>query len=149
MFVRTPVRPSWATYEINGKLDACHLIKVDGGQRLERTAAITWAYLQNECLSAGLVLTYTGCYRSRAQQEALWIERGGQGVATPGRSMHGWGLAVDMAEMGYGARAVSITKHGLDVVSWILTAHDLPWAWEGRIGSRDFEPWHLNWVGPI
>jgi hypothetical protein len=33
------------------------------------------------------------------------------------------------------------------VVSWILVAHDLPWAWEGHIGTKAFEPWHLNCVG--
>lgn len=147
MFTRPVVLPDWATAENNGRLDDCHLERALGGARIEKNARVSWDFLVNECLKAGVVLTYTGIYRTLQQQQDLWEERGGQGVARPGTSKHGWGLAVDMSINGYGAGAVAIDNHALDVVAWILIGHQLPWAWEGTPGGRNFERWHLNCTG--
>lgn len=147
MFTAPIVLPEWATPQNNGKLNDCHLKLVEGGQKMERNAATSWRYLVNECAKAGVILTYTGLYRSLQQQQSLYLQRGGRGVATPGKSMHGWGLAVDMSVNGFGAAAESVTPNACAVVAWIITVHGLPWAWEGQIGKPSFEPWHLNCVG--
>ena len=117
-----------------------------GMQLIARRALPSWRFLVNECAKAAVSLTYTGIYRTLEQQHQLWDERKGVGVALPGTSMHGWGLAVDVAVGGYGSAARSIDARSLDVLSWIITAWELPWAWEGTIAGKGFEAWHLNYI---
>lgn len=143
--------PAWATPANNGLLDGEHLTTLEriggGGTMMARAMLPAYAFLRQECQRADVTLTFTGVYRTLDQQKALWIERGGKGVAKPGTSMHGWGLAVDMALDGYGSAAKSIGAHELAVLQWIVAAWELPLAWDYTPDSPLFEPWHLNFTG--
>lgn len=154
----------------NGKLDPTLLYPVTGGGQLEAYTCWYYTILTQECAKANLVLTYTGTYRTYAQQVALWYQRmttqpvsnnsriwngvvwylrpGMASCAVPGTSNHGTGIAIDIAENGFGTHAQPITQHGLVVVAYINAAHNLGFSWEGDPHSRLFEPWHIRHYRP-
>lgn len=116
---------------VSGKLPDSQLVQVGPSGYLQTQAARAFKALQFMCLGIRLPLTYTygGCYRSYAQQVALFRSRYSVGgkygdcklwdsnndgrtetwckhlvdgrvpatAAVPGKSNHGWGLAVDAA----------------------------------------------------
>ena len=118
--------------------------------------------LMHDCRAAtGVDLTNVGHYRSFESQVTLlrqryvrgaagtrfwdgswWRRVSGAPVATPGRSDHGWGLAIDGAVWDHGAgRAVAV--HGSAAWPWIrehLTHYGLCWAWD----DEHEEPWHWH-----
>jgi len=84
----------------NGRIPANRLKTVGiGGHRLYAPAADNFVKMRAAARSAGINLTITDSYRSYPQQVDLARRKGlySQGglAATPGKSNHGWGLAID------------------------------------------------------
>jgi D-alanyl-D-alanine dipeptidase len=100
--------------------------------KLHATAAAAFAQLRALAASAGIDLTCTDSYRTLDQQIELkrlkpdWS-------ATPGRSIHGWGFAVDVS-VGMPQKAFGPT-----VLQW-LNDNGPPLGW--FLGRPKDEPWH-------
>jgi hypothetical protein len=158
--------PGWVTQSKNGYLAQDSMIKVApiGEGFLIPEAAAAWRTLQLAAQQAGFNLTMGGGYRSYERQVALFHERfsttntGGLAkqwngttywkkpkvamAATPGKSNHGWGAAVDMALGGYGSAAQNVLSNSA-FIDWILPrAKDYGWSWEVQS-----EAWHIRLVG--
>ncbi len=113
----------------------------DGGNLLRGDAAVALSEL-NETYRAtfGRDLCITDSYRTLAAQRRLSATKPGL-AATPGRSNHGWGLAIDLCG--------SETRNGT-VMSWLrengpVYGWDNP-HWARRGGSGAYEPWHWEYV---
>jgi len=83
-------------------------------------------------------------YRTYAEQVALRAARGGL-AAVPGTSMHGIGLAVDLADAG------ALGQYSAPVYLW-LAEHAATYGWHhpaamGPGGGGPPEPWHWEFVG--
>ena len=119
----------------NGKLPASALQEIGVHRhRLHPSAARAFADLRAAAASAGIELSCTDSYRSIEEQEDL-KRRKPSLSATPGKSVHGWGFAVDLS------LGLPPKPFGQSVLEWLKTnAPELGW-YMGR--PRD-EPWH--WV---
>ena len=151
----------------NGELPPSMLDTVDpvDGGKLHRTAARAFRALMVAAKADGIDLTWTpgGTYRPLTSQESLfrerytttkpliparsvffagqqwWLKRGVAQAATPGRSNHGWGIAVDAAE---GVSPTECRALGKQAIAWLLAnAASCGWSWE-----LQSEPWHLRYV---
>lgn len=84
-------------------------------------------------------------YRSRAQQDAVWIEIGPPTAAVPGTSPHGWGLALDIFE----GRQY---EHGTTINNW-LRQHGPRYGWVlqpwHEPGGSWGEYWHFDYTFPL
>ena len=119
----------------NGQLPDSMLEKVGiGSHRLHATAAAAFRQFRALAAVAGINLTCTDSYRTLAQQTEL-KERRPQWSATPGRSVHGWGFAVDVS-IGSPPK-----PFGNSVLRW-LNENGPPNGW--FLGRPKDEPWH--WV---
>lgn len=119
----------------NGQLPESMLQKIGiGSHRLHATAAAGFAHLRALAAEAGIDLTCTDSYRTLEQQIEL-KQRKPDWSATPGRSVHGWGFAVDVS-VGRPPRAF-----GMSVLQW-LKDNGPPNGW--HLGRPRDEPWH--WV---
>lgn len=87
----------------------------------------------------GQDLCLADAYRSLSGQREVAVERPGY-AATPGRSQHGWGLAVDFC----GGVASGGGAYG-----WLTAyADEFGWGhpvWAQRGGSGPYEPWHWEY----
>lgn len=119
----------------NGRLPASALRPIPGG-RLARAAALRWNAMCWQLVRAGRRVPMPNgplsTYRTFAEQVAmklLWTRLGKpQNAATPGRSNHGLGHAVDTND---GATVDAHPEAGFD-----KSHSDAPW-----------EPWHRKWDG--
>ncbi len=108
-----------------------------GGHRLHRNAAAAFAQWRTLAASdAGIDLTCTDSYRTLAQQQQLKKLKP-QWSATPGRSVHGWGFAVDVAigtpPKGFGTSVLGWLKGSGPTIGWHLgRPKDEPWHWVFR-----------------
>lgn len=112
----------------------------DGHTQMRADAAVALAELNeahvvrfgtNLCLSSG--------YRTLAQQRAVKAQKGGL-AATPGKSNHGWGLAMDFCQLQTsGARWTWLNENG-PTFGW-----EQP-SWAVRGGSGPYEPWHWEYT---
>lgn len=119
----------------NGELPDTILHRIGiGGHRLHATAAGAFAHLRALAAGAGIDLTCTDSYRTLSQQQQLKKAKP-DWSATPGRSVHGWGFAVDVA-IGTPPKAF-----GQSVLTW-LKDNGPPNGW--FLGRPKDEPWH--WV---
>lgn len=85
----------WDTYA-NGRLPAFALAPVgQGAHRLWPDAAAAWTQLVTAAKADGINIRITDSYRTYTQQVTAKQTKPGL-TATPGRSNHGWGLAVDV-----------------------------------------------------
>jgi D-alanyl-D-alanine carboxypeptidase len=148
------VLPSDLRGQANGNLDKRLLVDIPNG-RLHHRAADAWLALCALAKTAKVTLVPTSpvdTYRPLAIQEVTflkrydntprktapkkyrgklwWLKAGYAGAAVPSTSNHGWGLAIDIADMGQ-------TK-----VEFLLkTAHLCGFSWEAQS-----EPWHIRYV---
>ena len=112
----------------------------DGSQLLRCDAAVSFRLMGVAFAEAnGAPLCITDSYRSRVGQERAHVAKPHL-TATPGTSVHGWGLAVDLCG---GIERFDTPEH-----DW-LVAHgpSFGWhhpAWAEPGGSRP-EPWHFEY----
>lgn len=97
----------------------------------ELNAAYRARFGQDICL--------TSSYRTLSSQQQLAVTKPGL-AATPGQSMHGWGLAIDICSESYSSTAQW---------NWLKTnapifGYDNP-AWARRGGGGAYEPWHWEY----
>jgi peptidoglycan hydrolase-like protein with peptidoglycan-binding domain len=106
--------------------------------RLHPSAAAAFLELRAAAAGAGIDLTCTDSYRSIEQQVDL-KNRKPSLSATPGKSVHGWGFAVDLS-IDLPPRAF-----GQSVYQWLQdNAPELGWF----LGRPRDEPWHWVYRGP-
>ena len=128
----------------NGEMpdDALCPATPDGAQRLRCDAAVAYRLLGASYAEAfGTDLCITDSYRSREGQERVHVEKPNL-TATPGTSVHGLGLAVDLCG--------GIERFGSAENDWMLQhGPGLGWIhpdWAAAGGSRP-EPWHFEYAG--
>lgn len=84
----------------NGKLPDSALEPIGNGHRLNKQAAAAYKQMAEAAAKEGITWSVSSSYRTYDQQVAVAREKGlySQGglAATPGRSKHGWGSALDL-----------------------------------------------------
>jgi len=121
----------------NGTIpDAWLCTLFDGHTRLRADAAVALAQMNEAFVQRfGADLCLSSGYRSLAEQRAVKATRGSL-AADPGRSNHGWGLAIDFcSEETSGARWTWLQKNAA-----IYGFGNPAWAQPG--GSGPYERWH-------
>ncbi|MBO9553790.1 D-alanyl-D-alanine carboxypeptidase family protein [Cellulomonas sp.] len=125
----------------NGLLKTADLCTLwDGHTQLRADAAVSLAEF-NQAFTArfGVDLCLSSGYRTLAQQRAVKAQKGGL-AAAPGKSNHGWGLAVDLCQdQTSGAKWTWLNENG-PTYGWQNPA----WAQPG--GSGPHERWHWEYV---
>lgn len=125
----------------NGLLKVADLCTLwDNHTQLRADAAVSLAEF-NQAFAArfGGDLCLSSGYRTLAAQRAVKAQKGGL-AAVPGKSNHGWGLAVDLCQdQTSGAKWRWITENG-PTYGWENPA----WAQPG--GSGPFEKWHWEFT---
>ncbi|WP_200829806.1 M15 family metallopeptidase, partial [Cellulomonas algicola] len=125
----------------NGLLRTADLCTLwDGHTQLRADAAVSLAEFNQAFVARfGGDLCLSSGYRSLAQQRVVKAQKGGL-AAAPGKSNHGWGLAVDLCQtQTSGAKWAWILDNG-PAFGW-----ENP-AWAKRGGSGPFEPWHWEYA---
>jgi D-alanyl-D-alanine carboxypeptidase-like protein len=123
----------------NGEIPLSALAEIPGG-RLDGEAARAWNDMRAEIIRrGGPGIRPTGpisSYRDLAGQRAmraLWCGKGHcEKAATPGRSNHGWGRAVDVATT--------------EMEGWLLRL-GMSFRWSHDEGARVGESWHFTYIG--
>jgi len=120
----------------------CPLVQAPG-QRLQTAAARSFDALSAARRAAtGQPLCVTDSYRSYAGQVDVFRRKPSL-AATPGRSQHGWGLALDLCG--------GVERFGTEVHEWLrVNGPSYGWihpAWAQPGGSRP-EAWHWEYAGP-
>lgn len=121
----------------NGAIpDAWLCTLFDGHTRLRADAAVALAQMNEAFVQRfGADLCLASGYRTYAEQRAVKADRGSL-AADPGRSNHGWGLAVDFcSEETSGARWTWLQKNAA-----VYGFGNPAWAQPG--GSGPYEKWH-------
>lgn len=157
--VRPIVKPADLTHAMNGLLrkDVLRKIGPTSGE-LHWHAATAWNCLKLAAYFDGISLDHVGAYRTLGQQTTLFKQRysltpqgrnitrklngqtyylrdGFAPASTPGKSNHGWGLAIDVADCSG------------DRLAWLLAgnAEKFGWFWSVANGPQA-EQWHLQYV---
>jgi hypothetical protein len=141
--------PNQALGTVSGRLGReCSLAKVGG-------ANLAWSALTEAAANEGVKVEGGYCYRTLEAQAAAWngrhcyIPGNCDGdpyppTATPGTSMHGWGLAVDVLG------ATGLLTCSSQAHLWLqMRAPRFGWVhpeW-ARCGQAGTEPWHWEYVG--
>jgi hypothetical protein len=119
----------------NGKLPDNVLSDIGNGERMFWQAAQAFLGLVGAAAKDGISITPSSGYRTYEEQVPIYnnyITNGGAEAAAPGRSRHGWGLAVDISEL-WGNYPQP------DVQSWM---QNNAWRWSFYVYEN--EAWH--WV---
>lgn len=143
--------PAWGGHA-NGRIPADAMRKatiIKGANGLLRTdASLALDRLGTLALAAGYDVRITDLYRTYATQvrlKAEWCARGRcQMAATPGKSNHGWGDAVDNG-YSYGPKSFGRWMHANAAV---CRANGWFWpAWAQR--PRTYELWHWEYLATL
>lgn len=121
----------------NGRLSADSLCTLWNGEQLRADAAVALAELNHRfSLKFGRDLCIGEGYRNLSKQYAIKQSRGYL-AATPGTSVHGWGLAFDLC----GGDDSGAAK------AW-LEANGPAWGWVNPAWAKasKWEPWHWEYV---
>lgn len=136
----------------NGRLPLSKLRRCVTQAQLETEAAFLYAPAAREFdrmvraaardgVELKLVVGYRD-YEEQVRQKTIWTARGIPGnAATPGRSNHGWGTAVD------------INRHLPGVLDW-MKAHARKWGFDwptwaavvSKTTQQPREPWHWEYI---
>ena len=152
-YIVNPInKPSDLQGQLNGKVSTKLLKPVNEGGHLHHKAALSWKCLQLAAFFEDISLDDVGTYRSLAAQTTLfkarytttnngkvpkvfngvryYLKDGFAPAATPGKSNHGLGIAIDVKDAS-GER-----------LQWLLNgnAEKFGFCWEFKSGE---EPWHL------
>jgi D-alanyl-D-alanine carboxypeptidase len=125
----------------NGQLATADLCTLwDGSMQLRADAASSLAEM-NLAFRAkfGRDICVVDAYRTIAEQRVLKRQRGGM-AAVPGKSNHGWGLAIDLCSTDTRGEVFDWIRENGAVYGW-----ENP-AWALRSGSGPFEPWHWEYT---
>ncbi len=125
----------------NGALPASSLcLLFDGQTQMRSDAAVRLAELNEAYVSKfGADMCLSSGYRTLAQQRSVKATRGGL-AATPGKSNHGWGLAIDFCSRETrGERWTWLNQNGP------IYGFENP-SWAVRGGSGPYEPWHWEFL---
>ena len=126
----------------NGNLSSDGLCELWNTGKYARADAADALIALNEAYKAkyGENMGITDGYRTLASQVSLKGTKGGL-AATPGKSEHGWGLAVDLKPDTYvAADKFAWLKENAPLYGW-----DNP-AWARAGGSGAYEPWHWEFT---
>lgn len=126
----------------NGNLSSEGLCELWDSGKYARADAADALIALNEAYKAkyGENMKITDGYRTLASQVSLKGTKGGL-AATPGKSEHGWGLAVDLNPDTYVAPdKFAWLKENAPLYGW-----DNP-AWARAGGSGAYEPWHWEFT---
>lgn len=136
-----PEKLAWGGHD-NGKIPMSELMKITGvhysGEAthyFQQDAGQQFKAMLRDAKRDGVTITLTDSYRSYAAQEDL-KRRKPTMSATPGKSVHGWGKAIDVA--------------GDDARKWIQrNGEKYGWLWPewARNTNGQYEPWHFEWRG--
>jgi LAS superfamily LD-carboxypeptidase LdcB len=137
---------AWGGYR-NGRIPKVALASIERGQRLRPDAADAWRALQQAATAdLGHPIGVTDSYRSYELQVDLKARKGSL-AATPGRSNHGWGLAVDLVTGGWDGEAMDWLQANAHRFGWyhpnwaqINGSNPEHWHWEYRGGGRRTDP---------
>ncbi len=127
---------------LNGQLGQQELCNFDWapGHSQQATAALALTELNSAYESRfGTNLCLTSSYRTLSSQESLAGTKP-DFAATPGHSMHGWGLAIDLCPTSYTSTA---QWNWLKLNAPIFGYDNPAWARHGGIGA--YEPWHWEY----
>jgi len=152
----------------NGRLPDNMLRKVKCGGRMFVRAAEDFDDLYNAALGAGIELVNIGDYRSYEAQKALfeqryskrdegrrpsvtrtingetyWLRKGMSPSSTPGRSNHGYGLAIDLGERVSG-KTVPLAGKTLKWMCANAPTYNF-FLQSSDPKSPEFEAWHWQW----
>ncbi|MDE0573849.1 M15 family metallopeptidase [Demequina sp. B12] len=126
----------------NGRMTADSLCEIWNGVSLRNDAAVALAEL-NEAfkLEFGRDLCVGNGYRTLSAQYATKASRGFL-AAAPGKSVHGWGLALDLCgsdDTGYAKAWLEANgrKWGWVNPSWAKSSKWEPWHWEYEPGTDE------------
>lgn len=125
---------------VSGQLDASELEVIGepwGGMQLNAKAAEAFRQMNTAYAAAhnGANIEMTGTYRTLQRQKELKREKGGL-AATPGKSNHGWGMAMDLTAGTYDWDWLNVNG---PAYGW----SNPNWARKG--GSGPYEPWHIEY----
>ena len=110
------------------------------GHSLQADAAVSFIALNDAFrVRFGTDMCLTDSYRTLGSQRSVAIRKPGL-AASPGKSMHGWGLAVDICSGTY----VPSAQWNWLKVNGPIFGWDNP-AWARRGGSGAYEPWHWEY----
>ncbi|MBW3647360.1 MAG: D-alanyl-D-alanine carboxypeptidase family protein [Actinobacteria bacterium] len=143
-FAGAGCQPASPYGEANGFLSPASLclLASGGGHRLRTDAGRAFDALSRARQAAtGAPLCVTDSYRSYPEQVDVF-KRKPELAATPGRSQHGWGLAVDLCG--------GVQTFGSEAHVWMqLNAPRYGWIHPGwaRAGGSRPEAWHWEYVG--
>ncbi|MDH6181807.1 hypothetical protein M2152_001989 [Microbacteriaceae bacterium SG_E_30_P1] len=130
----------------NGEIpaEAMYAFESRGGWfYLREDAAYWWWRLRADYAATwGVLLDVTDAYRNLAEQWYYWnaYQAGwGNVAAYPGRSNHGWAIAVDIYTPSYGGSA------GTPQHDW-LVEHAPKYGWTWHTGKASGESWHWEFT---
>ncbi|MBW3606729.1 MAG: M15 family metallopeptidase [Actinobacteria bacterium] len=130
---------AWGGYD-NGRIPLPALASIGAGHLLRTDAAAAWIKLQRAATAdLGHTIGVTDSYRSYEAQVAVKTAKGYL-AATPGRSNHGWGLALDLDTGGWDGTAMRWLQANAHRFGW----HHPDWA---RIDGSKPEHWHWEYGG--
>ena len=132
-----------SSHPLNGRMDTndpSQLVPIGGGHYLNPYVAEKWNQLKAACTNAGISsITVESSYRTYATQVRL-KEQKGEIAATPGRSNHGVGKALDLSWKSYDdyVKFTSLAKsYGFSQIpKWLAGREYIPygnseyWHWE-------------------
>lgn len=123
----------------NGRIPLAHLAVVHGHFRLRQDAADAYQRLSAAFAEQfGDPVGITDAYRDLDAQVAVKKAKGFL-AATPGTSVHGFALALDLAS--------SINRHTTAQHAWMdANAHRFGWVNPQWAQTWKFEPWHWEYV---
>lgn len=125
----------------NGQLsrdDLCTLWNGDEQLRADAASALAEMNLAFRA-RFGRDMCVTDGYRTLTEQRIVKRQKGGL-AAVPGRSNHGWGLAIDLCPTDTRGEAWDWISENGSVYGW-----ENP-AWAQRSGSGPYEPWHWEYT---
>lgn len=124
----------------NGRIPLSALAPISIGHRLRPEAARAWIALQQAATAdLGRAIGVTDSYRSYQAQVAVKAVKPTL-AATPGKSNHGWGLALDLDTGGWDGTALRWLQANAHRFGW----HHPDWA---QINGSKPEHWHWEFRG--
>lgn len=125
----------------NGLLATADLCTLwEGKTQLRADAAVSLAVLNQAFIARfGVDMCLSSGYRTLAQQRSVKAQKGGL-AAAPGKSNHGWGLAVDLCSSETTGAKWTWLNENAPSFGW-----DNP-AWARPGGSGPYERWHWEYT---